>query len=207
MYTHFIFDIDGTLVDTEQTGLRSLGKTVKEMSGREMSLDELYYFFGIPSYEASKMLGIGNPDLFAERWEENFQELFHLSCVFEGIPEVMAAVKAAERTMGIVTSRSKFEYDKDPLMAPWKPDFKVVICSEDSETHKPLPGPALAFLERSGARPGDCIYIGDTLHDCSCAHGAGIAFALADWKGRGAQNIPAEYHFTRPEEIVSLLEY
>ena len=206
MYTHFIFDIDGTLVDTEQTGLQSLGKTVKEMSGREMSLDELYYFFGIPSYEASKMLGIGDPVLFAERWEENFQEMFYLSSVFDGIPEVMAAIKAAGRTMGVVTSRSRFEYDRDPLTVPWKPDFKVVICSEDSETHKPLPGPALAFLERSGAKPQECVYIGDTLHDSSCAHGAGIAFALADWKGRGAQNIPAEYHFTRPEEIISLLK-
>lgn len=206
MYTHFIFDIDGTLVDTEKTGLLSLRKTVLELNGKEMSLDELYYFFGIPSYEASKMLGIGNPDLFAERWEENFQELFHLSSVFDGIPSVMERVKAAGRTMGVVTSRSRFEYDKDPLIEPWKPDFKVAICSEDSETHKPLPGPAFAFLERSGAKASECIYIGDTLHDCSCAHGAGIDFALADWNGKGTKNIPAEYHFTRPEEILTLLE-
>ena len=206
MYTHFLFDIDGTLVDTEMTGLTSLGKTVEQLCGRHMTLEELYPYFGIPSYEASKMLNLGDPDRFAELWEENFQEAIGLSKIFDGIPQVLDAVKASGRTMGIVTSRSRLEYDNDRLTTPWKPDFKIVICAEDSLTHKPEPGPALAFLERSGAKPEECIYIGDTMHDCSCAHGAGIDFALADWNGKGAQKIPAEYHFTRPEQLLELLQ-
>ena len=206
MYRLAVFDIDGTLIDTERTGVESLVITIRELIGKEVPYEEAYKAFGIPSSKVAGLYGYEDAKRFGERWEENFQELFYLSKVFDGIPEVLAAIKAAGRTMGVVTSRSRFEYDKDTLTAPWKPDFKVVICSEDSETHKPLPGPALAFLERSGAKPSECVYLGDTLHDCSCAHGAGIDFALVDWKGRGAQNIPAEYHFTRPEQILSLLE-
>lgn len=205
MYNHFLFDIDGTLVDTEMTGLTSLAKTVEQLCGRKMTLEELYPFFGIPSYEASKILGLGDPDRFAELWEENFQEAIGLSKIFDGIPLVLDTIRDSGRKMGVVTSRSRFEYDNDRLTTPWKPDFGIVICSEDSATHKPEPGPALAYLERSGARAEECIYIGDTIHDCSCAHGAGIDFALADWSGRGAQGIPADYHFTRPEELLSLL--
>lgn len=206
MYKYFLFDIDGTLVDTEMTGLTSLGKTVEQLCGRHMTLEELYPYFGIPSYEASKMLGLGDPDRFAELWEENFQEAIGLSKIFDGIPEVLDTIRDSHRIMGVITSRSRLEFDNDRLTTPWKPFFRIVICSEDSVTHKPEPGPALAFLERSGAKAEECIYIGDTMHDCSCAHGAGIDFALADWNGKGAQKIPAEYHFTRPEEILQLLK-
>ncbi len=205
MYRCIIFDIDGTLVDTEMTGLISLGQTVKELTGRDMTLEELYPYFGIPSYEASKMLSVGDPDRFAELWEENFQKELHYSKVFDGIDNVLNTLCARRFPMGIVTSRSRFEYDNDRLLLKWKPAFSPVICSEDSETHKPLPGPALAFLERSGAAASECIYIGDTMHDCSCAHSAGVAFALADWSGKGTQKIPAEYHLTRPEQILEFI--
>ena len=205
MFTHFIFDIDGTLVDTEKTGLLSLGQTVEALTGRRMTLEELYPYFGIPSYEASKMLSVGDPVRFAELWEENFQKAISLSRIFDGIPQVLDEMVRSGRVMGVVTSRSRLEYDNDRLLLKWKPYFNPVICSEDSATHKPEPGPALAFLEKSGAKASECLYIGDTMHDCSCAQGAGVAFALADWNGKGAQKIPAEYHLTRPEQILEFI--
>lgn len=205
MYRYIIFDIDGTLVDTEKTGLLSLGLTIEQLTGKKMTMEELYPFFGIPSYEASKMLSLDDPDRFAALWEENFQKALCYSKVFDGIGTVLDTLCGRGFPMGIVTSRSRFEYDNDRLLLKWKPFFSPVICSEDSETHKPLPGPAMAFLERTAADAGECIYIGDTLHDCSCAHGAGIDFALADWSGRGLQKIPADHHLTRPEQILEII--
>ena len=48
-YDNIIFDIDGTLIDTEKTGALSLIQTVRELLGREMPYDEAYSYFGIPS--------------------------------------------------------------------------------------------------------------------------------------------------------------
>lgn len=36
MYIHYIFDIDGTLIDTERTGVLSLIKTVRELLGQDV---------------------------------------------------------------------------------------------------------------------------------------------------------------------------
>ena len=50
-YTDIVFDIDGTLLDTERTGVLSLIQTVKELTGKEMSYEEAYGYFGTPYYE------------------------------------------------------------------------------------------------------------------------------------------------------------
>ena len=40
-YKHIIFDIDGTLIDTEYAVLHSLQETIKGLSGREIPCSEL----------------------------------------------------------------------------------------------------------------------------------------------------------------------
>ncbi len=206
MYKHFVFDIDGTLIDTERTGVLSLIKTVRELKGEEMAYPEAYVYFGIPSAKVAPMLGYADAERFGARWEENFVEISHLMRTFDGVDEVLAAVKSAGRTTGCVTSRSRYEFDKDIHMQRLVKYFDHIVCAEDSEGHKPSPEPMYAYMRKAGCTdPAECIYIGDTLHDCQCAAGAGCDFALADWQARGLQGIPARYHLTSVPQILDLL--
>ena len=206
MYRHFVFDIDGTLIDTERTGVLSLIKTVRELMGVEMPYEEAYGYFGIPSGRVAPLLGYADAERFAVRWEENFVELMHLMKPFDGVEEVLAAVKAAGRTTGCVTSRSRYEFEKDVHMQRLVKYFDHIVTAEDSEEHKPSPAPMLAYFRKAGAGdPAECVYIGDTLHDCQCGMGAGCDFALADWQVRGLRGIPARYHLTSVRQILDLL--
>ncbi|MBO4764554.1 MAG: HAD family hydrolase [Bacteroidales bacterium] len=67
-YKHIIFDIDGTLVDTYQTGLGSLQVTIKEFLNEDVTLKSLEKYFGIPSFQAAEMLYPQDPKLFLEVW-------------------------------------------------------------------------------------------------------------------------------------------
>ena len=206
MYRHFVFDIDGTLIDTERTGVLSLVKTVRELLGVEIPYEEAYGYFGIPSAKVAPLLGYADAERFGARWEEYFVELMHLMKPFEGVEEVLAAVKSAGRTTGCVTSRNRYELEKDVHMRGLMKYIDHVVCAEDSEEHTPSPAPMLAYMAKAGgASPAECIYIGDTMHDFQCADGAGCDFALADWQGRGLQGIPSRYHFTSVREILDLL--
>lgn len=192
-FRNIIFDIDGTLIDTEQTGVLSLIQTVKELMGRDMSYEEGYSSFGIPSIKVGALLGYADTERFAHVWEEHFIELEHLMKAFPGVEDMLAKLSGAGCRIGCVTSRNRFEFDKDVELKPLRQYFELEICAEDTLRHKPDPEPALEFLRRSRAEAADTIFIGDTMHDFQCASGAGLKFMLADWRSRGLQSIPADY--------------
>ena len=204
-YRHFVFDIDGTLLDTERTGVLSLIQTVRELMGEELPYEKAYHFFGIPSEKASGILGYDDAERFGEVWEEHFQELMHLVKPFPGVAQVLSDLRTRGYHTGVVTSRSRTEINYDPHLAVLLPFFEVVIGSEQSERHKPFPDPMLAYLKAADARASETLYLGDTMHDYRCGHDAGCDFALADWRGRGTQGIPADYVFTDEAGLRALL--
>ena len=203
-YNHLIFDIDGTLLDTEKTGVLSLQRTVKELMGKDMTYDELYPYFGIPTFVVAQQMDVEDKELAAHLWEKNFQELMYLIVPFEGVEEMLPRLREMGFKLGVVTSRSRFEFNFDPHLKQWKDLFDTIITSDDSLRHKPFPDPILAYMSRSGATADECIYFGDTEYDFECARAAGIDFALADWRNRGFQGIPAQYRFSSVEEIVAI---
>ena len=152
-YTDFVFDIDGTLLDTERTGVLSLVQTIRELTGREVSYEEAYGFFGTPSAKASETLGYDDPDRFAEVWETHFQELMYLVKPFPGVVELLDALKENGVRLGIVTSRSRFELQYDPVLAPLLPRFDAVISSGDSVRHKPFPTRCWPISRAPAPRP------------------------------------------------------
>ena len=57
-YKHILFDIDGTLIDTEEAILRSLQDTVREMLHKDIGKPELKFALGIPGSVTLRKLGI-----------------------------------------------------------------------------------------------------------------------------------------------------
>ena len=57
MYKLAVFDIDGTLIDTERTGVESLVMTIRELLGKDIPYEEAYKAFGIPSSKVADLYG------------------------------------------------------------------------------------------------------------------------------------------------------
>ena len=60
---HVVFDIDGTLIDTEAAFQLALQETMEEFLGHSNSLAELHYTFGMPTETTLRVLGF--PDVAA----------------------------------------------------------------------------------------------------------------------------------------------
>ena len=81
--------------------------------------------------------------------------------------------------------------------------FEHIILVEDTTEHKPAPAPMLEYLRRTGANPGNVVYVGDTVYDEQCATSAGVSFARAAWGSH--QDIPnATYNLKTPNDLLAL---
>ena len=206
MYNCIIFDVDGTLIDTEFAVLSSLQKLAFEELNREFSFDELRFALGIPGESALSKIGIANVIEANDKWNEYFKDYFSSIRVFDNINDTLAKLKEMNILMGIVTSKTKDEYNNDFLPYGISEYFSYVVCADDTEKHKPNPDPILKFIEISNSSKTNTIYVGDTKYDMACAYSAGVDFGLALWGANNPSEIKATYNIETPKLLLSLVK-
>ena len=57
-YTHIVFDVDGTLLDTAQCILEALKETLETVSGHAPEIDELRFALGLTSENVLRRLSV-----------------------------------------------------------------------------------------------------------------------------------------------------
>ena len=202
MYKHIIFDIDGTMLDSEHADLMALQRVLRELQGVNYEIDKLQVALGIPGEVALKQFGITDTARGSQLWSVYMKELAHTMHLFDGIRELIAVLKEKGFELGIITSKNRDEYQHD--FTPFGLDdcFDTVVTVEDSLAPKPSAEPMLTYLSKTGAQPQDVLYIGDTIYDSQCATSGGVDFGLAEWKCRFAVRMDATYHFATPADVL-----
>lgn len=136
-YHHIVFDVDGTLLDTEEAILQSFQKTLREHAGIEKELSELSFCLGITGAAALKRLETGHEEEILLQWKENLAALRDFVRVFDGIELLLKRLRADGFQLGVVTSRCRAEYERDFMRLGLDGYFDTVVCEEDTVCHKP----------------------------------------------------------------------
>ncbi|WP_430535684.1 HAD family hydrolase [Listeria rocourtiae] len=198
MYKTVIFDVDGTLLDTEQVVLHALRVALSNV-GLDYELEDLRFALGITGEKALAKLGVENQDAVMADWFELEAKLNEEVRIFDGIVEVLSKLDG----VGVVTSKNAGEMETGFYPFGLAPHFDVIVCASDTENHKPHPEPLLRCMELLDADPAATIYIGDATYDMECAHRAGADFGLALWGAKrtdGFEN--ANLIFEKPSDIL-----
>ncbi len=204
----FIFDVDGTLTDTEKVTVNALRKTMKQLYSKEYTFDQLRFTFMHTGEGALRELGVQDIDGTFEIWGKNIIDMYDRVVLYPGIEQMLKILKKNSKKLGIVTSRDRYEVDIDYVLERIFCYFDVVVPHRAGLRPKPYPDQLLEVLNRLDTRPEEAFYIGDSRFDYECAKSSCVDFILANWGESDRRgNIPSEDIIVcnRPEELYKFI--
>ncbi|TQS75121.1 HAD family hydrolase [Ornithinibacillus gellani] len=206
MFNYLIFDVDGTILDTEAAILKSL-QHVLASEGKEYQTEELRFALGIPGKETLRRLHVTDVERVHSKWSNTVLAFSKEVQVFKEIEEILTDLFNKHVKMGIVTSKTQQEMKDEFAPFGLNDFFQFTINADDTENHKPYPDPLLACLDGLDASQHDAIYIGDSIYDMQCAKSAGVKFALALWGAKTVEGFEsADFILENPKDILTLIE-
>lgn len=205
MYKAVVFDVDGTLINTEESILRSLKKLLMEELNEAYQDEELAFVLGIPGEYSILEFKLNDPKTALEKWCLYMEQTRDCNKLYEGVETVLKELESMHVLTGIVTSRTRVECDTDPLLQSLLRYVDHCICADDTEKHKPNGEPLVKFLEDLNLQPDEVFYIGDTVYDQGCAENAGVEFVLAGWGTHEPVDQQKVHVMMHPYEIMAYL--
>jgi pyrophosphatase PpaX len=179
-----LFDLDGTVVDSGAIILASMRHATREVLGSEHTDEELMQAVGGPGLEAQ--LGAFDADRVDELvrvYRAHNKPLHETLEACEGMEDVLIRLHAEWRRLGVVTAKRRATVELAFARVPIAHLFETVVGGDETEKHKPDPGPLLLAAERMGIDPTTAAYVGDSPFDMRAAKAAGM-FAVAVTWGR-----------------------
>ena len=168
MYQYILFDLDGTLTDPREGITKSVQYALDKMGISEPDLSALEHFIGPPLYAQAKKA----VEAYRERfgvigWQENI--------LFDGVPELLAALRNAGRKIAIASSKPTVFVQKILHMFEIERYFDVVSgASLDGSigTKAQVVQQALDAFSVSDLKTA--VLVGDRFHDVEGALACGL---------------------------------
>lgn len=202
---HIVFDIDGTLLNTEYSLLHSCRDTLLAVTGKRYPLEELTFILGIPGEDSLARMNIPDIPGTIELWLKNLEDYANTVALFPGIEAMLRQLSQRGFRLGIVTSQTRSSFEAGFGAYPIRSYFSTVVCADDTEKHKPNPDPLLKYAQLTGASLSDMVYVGDSPYDAACAKGAGVHFLLATWGAKQSVSVPQTSRPASPEALLEMV--
>lgn len=205
-YKCIIFDLDGTMLDTEKMNIVPLQRLIKEDLGKDIEYNELLKYRAYSGKKTLELLEFKDIENSYDKWVKYVNEYEEGAKLYDGFKEVIETLDTNGVLLGISSSKMKEQYEIDFFKTGLQSYMKSVVLAEDTQNHKPHPEPLLKAVEILDINPKDAMYIGDTIADYKASKKAGMDFALATWGAFDLKGIKADYNLNEPKDILRILD-
>jgi len=171
----YLFDVDGTLLDSAPDICAAVQHVIVTNGAQEREFAYLKSFVGLhlidlfrdvfPTFDAERI------DLMIKQYRTNYLGRCHRETrLFPGAKEALAVLggrKSTATTKGTPTTRAVLE--QFGLI-----DYFNHVQGTDGIPFKPAPDVLLAAMAALGARPEECLMVGDSTADMAAGRAAGV---------------------------------
>jgi HAD superfamily hydrolase (TIGR01509 family) len=172
--TGVIFDVDGTLADTNYLHVVSWARAFRE-AGETVPMSGIHHLIGMGSDQLVEEL-IGHPSEEAvEGHTRLYEELMAEIRAFPSAGELLAEVHRRGAIVALATSASEDQLEAmlEAIDAP-EGSIDHVVTKDDVDHSKPEPDVFEAALDATGLDPADTIVVGDSVWDVKAAEPLGL---------------------------------
>jgi len=209
-FATYLFDLDGTLIDSEELIMSSFRHTMRTHLGTVPPDAEWRAGFGTPLRPQLARYA-RDPDEVAAMTstyrQHNWAHHDRLVTPFAGVREVVAELVERGVSLAIVTSKNRAAAEHGLRHCGLDQFFQVLVSSDDVTEHKPQPAPVIEAVARLDTSVEETVFIGDAPVDCLAGRAAGVTTAVALWGpfSRAALEPHGPDHWlAEPSEILQL---
>jgi phosphoglycolate phosphatase len=192
-HRNFLFDLDGTLVDSQRGIVEAAAQAVAAvLPGRP--IPDLRPFIGPPIREIfRRSLGIDDPVLLARltaRYRSAYdEEGYKFATLYDGVGAVLRTLADRRLSCCIVTNKPIVPTERMLVHLGIRAFFSDVAAPDSEQPHFDSKAQMVrALLERAGLLREDSVLIGDSEDDAQAAFETGISFmAVAYGYGSATQ--------------------
>jgi HAD superfamily hydrolase (TIGR01509 family) len=193
-----LFDLDGTLIDTESLAMAS-GLQAFALTGHPVDMPFMHGLVGKDHKTSAEIIRSHRPGVDLGAFDSHWRRLFNAAIDSDlrlkaGTVELLDQI--AHLPLGLVTSSRRTEAHNKLGLAGLGQTFRAVITVDDVTEAKPAPEPYLLAAARLGVPPAACLVFEDSETGAEAAHRAGCIVVqvpdIVPSEGRWAHHLAAD---------------
>jgi phosphoglycolate phosphatase len=184
-YAGYLFDLDGTLVDTAPDLHRALNHALTAHGHQAVSLSHTRHWVGhgaraMVEQALAAELGRAPSEQRVDSVRDTFLPYYEANVAVESQPyphvvEVLEILGARGAKLAVVTNKLTRFTERLVAELGLGGYFQALVCGDTTEQPKPAADPALHACSALGLTVGDVLFVGDSATDVGCARAAGCA--------------------------------
>jgi phosphoglycolate phosphatase len=212
MIKGYIFDLDGTLLDTLANLAGTFNRTLARFGYPEHPEDAYRYFIGDglrKCVERCLPSDAHNEELiarFTETQQQDYEEVWHEAPPYPGIAELIATLNTRNDKVAALSNKPD-SFTKRCIDHHFPDQFDFVLGSRYGVPHKPDPTGAFMAARELKLEPAEIAYIGDTATDMQTGVSAGMLTIGVLWGFRDRnelKNAGATHIINSPADLMAV---
>lgn len=186
-----LFDLDGTIVNTNELIINSFMYALEEHQLPALTREQMIPYMGtsLPSQlqAFTKMEDVAHLEASYRQYQkEHHDELIRS---FPNVNETLEELRNRGIKLGVVTTKIKPNTTRALEMFDLLKYMDTVVTLDDVTNIKPHAEPVLTAVKNLGVRPEHALMVGDSPVDILSGKNAGVQTAAVAWSLKGAETL------------------